>query len=700
MKTPTKTPGKTDNVSESAQKEKVREIDGQIKVSLFCGGRGSASLIRELMRWPQIHLSLLVNGYDDGLSTGQLRDLVPHMLGPSDFRKNLSRLVDLHSSEQYALQAFLEYRFAANFSEADAHAFEEYIEHPDSAHWLPSPMDVLFRELQPSVKKIIIGHLQRFLRHQAENGQVLNYPDCSLGNLVFAGVYLESNSDFNLSVKNLASLAGSPAQIINVTRGENRILVALKADGQVLSRESEIVGGQSESAIIDLFLLEQPLDEGARRQLSSMTVEQKREFLEKLDSRVELSPEADQVLRHSDVIIYGPGTQFSSLLPSYKTRNLPQAIEESQAKVKIFIANLDEDNDIKTLSVSDLVDRALTFMDNPSGSKGLISHIFWNEPRNASPAEGSPAAIAAAAVSPTTATAPITASRRVPLGLADAPFYKTAMVVRGSFESTAQSGTHSGYSVIKRVIDLYDAASAKGNSRKIEIYVDLRNRSQALDPLLHEFVDLPWTDYFEQIQISVNRPLKADVKLPPYANLVGTDYRGQFSEVDALLNWLSHSDADYLATLSGDGSYRLQDILVGIEVLRLGSFGAVYGSRNQSRNQLRSSLSYAYGEHSILRFISFCGAFFFTTIFAVLFGQIFSDPFTGFRIYRRSKFTDKLCQILRRRSSMAAASVTRMMLMHNIEIAEIPVVYRTYRGFTKPAWRLLRGLRNIGGLFR
>ena len=35
------------------------------KVALFCGGRGSATIIRELLRTPEVQLALLVNAYDD-----------------------------------------------------------------------------------------------------------------------------------------------------------------------------------------------------------------------------------------------------------------------------------------------------------------------------------------------------------------------------------------------------------------------------------------------------------------------------------------------------------------------------------------------------------------------------------------------------------------------------------------------------------
>jgi len=40
------------------------------RIVLFCGGRGSATIIRALLRRTDIELTLLVNGYDDGLSTG------------------------------------------------------------------------------------------------------------------------------------------------------------------------------------------------------------------------------------------------------------------------------------------------------------------------------------------------------------------------------------------------------------------------------------------------------------------------------------------------------------------------------------------------------------------------------------------------------------------------------------------------------
>src|ERR1700761_6116660 len=81
-----------------------------MRIVLFCGGRGSATIIRALLRRPDVDLTLIVNAFDDGLSTGALRNFIPGMLGPSDFRKNLSYLFGNYSQAQYALKNLMEYR--------------------------------------------------------------------------------------------------------------------------------------------------------------------------------------------------------------------------------------------------------------------------------------------------------------------------------------------------------------------------------------------------------------------------------------------------------------------------------------------------------------------------------------------------------------------------------------------------------------
>ena len=63
------------------------------RITLFCGGSGSESIIKYFINQKNIQLTLLINAYDDGKSTGTLRKNIPGLLGPSDFRKNFSYLI-------------------------------------------------------------------------------------------------------------------------------------------------------------------------------------------------------------------------------------------------------------------------------------------------------------------------------------------------------------------------------------------------------------------------------------------------------------------------------------------------------------------------------------------------------------------------------------------------------------------------------
>ena len=58
------------------------------KISLFSGGTGNNRFINLIKEIPGVDINIIVNGYDDGKSTGELRKFIPGMLGPSDFRKN------------------------------------------------------------------------------------------------------------------------------------------------------------------------------------------------------------------------------------------------------------------------------------------------------------------------------------------------------------------------------------------------------------------------------------------------------------------------------------------------------------------------------------------------------------------------------------------------------------------------------------
>jgi len=326
------------------------------KVALFCGGRGSATIIRELLRTPEVQLALLVNAYDDGLSTGALRKFIPGMLGPSDFRKNFSYLLDLHSAQQYALKRLLEFRLPPDFAESQIDGLDGFVRTGDS-RLVAAPLRDLLGGLNAAAAINVRGLLKVFLDYANGAVRQFDFRDCAVGNLIFAGAYLNQGGNFNAAAEVLSRLVSSQAVLVNVSNGENRVLVALKEDGELLPHEAEIVGNQSAAPIRGVFFMPEPLSEHELARLRDLRLSEKQAWLAAHEAIPTLSEGARRFIRDADLIVYGPGTQHSSLLPSY--RIAAPALRKARA-MKVFVTNLGPDHDIQGLGARDLVDNALT----------------------------------------------------------------------------------------------------------------------------------------------------------------------------------------------------------------------------------------------------------------------------------------------------------------------------------------------------
>src|SRR5262245_51929073 len=96
----------------------VRE-NTRVDVVLLSGGRGARVLSTQLVKNPRAKLTLAINGYDDGASTGEVRRFLGDSLGPSDYRKNASWLAGALHSCSPALIELLELRFPGDYSGAE-----------------------------------------------------------------------------------------------------------------------------------------------------------------------------------------------------------------------------------------------------------------------------------------------------------------------------------------------------------------------------------------------------------------------------------------------------------------------------------------------------------------------------------------------------------------------------------------------------
>src|SRR4029453_2545177 len=152
-----------------------------VRVVLFTGGRGSSVLSRELIRSERIALTLAINGYDDGASTGEVRRFLGDCLGPSDFRKNASRLARALGTAAPALIDLLDLRLDAGPNDR---AIASKL---TAAVAGEQPFDprlgkaVSFATLlSQAVRSAVALRLQRFAQELAATGATFDFADCSV----------------------------------------------------------------------------------------------------------------------------------------------------------------------------------------------------------------------------------------------------------------------------------------------------------------------------------------------------------------------------------------------------------------------------------------------------------------------------------------------------------------------------------------
>ena len=81
-----------------------------LNVVILNGGRGAAAIIPTMLARQGLHVTSVVNAYDDGKSTGEIRRFFG-MLGPSDIRKVQELMLPADDPDHQANLRVFQYRF-------------------------------------------------------------------------------------------------------------------------------------------------------------------------------------------------------------------------------------------------------------------------------------------------------------------------------------------------------------------------------------------------------------------------------------------------------------------------------------------------------------------------------------------------------------------------------------------------------------
>jgi 2-phospho-L-lactate transferase/gluconeogenesis factor (CofD/UPF0052 family) len=340
-----------------------------LNLVILNGGRGAASTISALLAKEGVHITSIVNAYDDGKSTGEIRRMFG-MLGPSDVRKVQELMLPRDDPDYEANLHIFRYRFQPTTTHTEAAT----LLHEFASEKRRDLAGVYFTntKVDRTLRTIISEFLKGIHTIQKVRGTLFDFSDCSLMNCIYAGTFLLHRRNFEsatIYIDRLFKLRGT----VLPTSIEDKQLVAIREDGEVLYSEADVVELRSNARIKRIYLLDKPLD---RSRFSKLELEEKEYYLSSHHSFSQTSRSVISAIKNADIIIYAAGTQHSSLYPTYLASGLAESIADNRTSLKVFVTNIGADYETPTYKASDYVIGAHKYLSSASSRSYRMDELF------------------------------------------------------------------------------------------------------------------------------------------------------------------------------------------------------------------------------------------------------------------------------------------------------------------------------------
>ena len=340
-----------------------------LNIAVINGGRGASGLITNLLNKPYVNLTSIVNAYDDGKSTGEIRRVFG-MLGPSDIRKVQQLMLPKDDPNNITYQRLFNHRFPKGVKRD--FVLEEINQYLNNENSLLVGETIESKYVDTYLKKFLNNFIGCLNSIEKLKKTKFNFSDCSIMNCVYAGGFLHFNrniADSTLFFGKLFNLRGN----VIATSIENKRLVALRENGEMLYSEAEIVELRSNVRIERIFLLEEPLPKESFEKLSH---NEKRYYLKQHNCHVPISQSVILTLKQADIIIYSAGTQHSSLYPSYISTGLSETIANNKKATKVFVTNIGADYETPQYKASDYFLGAFKYLNLTDSRNYRMEELF------------------------------------------------------------------------------------------------------------------------------------------------------------------------------------------------------------------------------------------------------------------------------------------------------------------------------------
>lgn len=405
-----------------------------LNVVVINGGRGAATLIPALLARQGLNVTSVVNAYDDGKSTGEIRRFFA-MLGPSDIRKVQELMLPADDPDYAANLRVFQYRFPDGAQREEVLTSLRAFAHGDSADLVGATFQSA--KVRAGLRRCIREFLDALHAIEQVSGERFQFGDCSIMNCIYAGAFVVFQRNIEQATRFIDKLFKLRGTVLP-TSIEDKKLVALRENGQMLYSEAEIVELRSNVRIDRIYLLDRLL---VPARFDPLTTEEKRAYLDHQQCYVAVSNGVRTALQQADIIVYSAGTQHSSLYPTYLSAGLAASIADNRSALKVFVTNIGADYETPSYKASDYLKGAFRYLNLADARQFTLPELFD-----------------AVLINQSRFKADETYVEFDEGGFADVPVQR----IVGAFESPTAPGKHDGGRIVQTVLELYDAATTLG----------------------------------------------------------------------------------------------------------------------------------------------------------------------------------------------------------------------------------------------
>lgn len=290
-------------------------------IVLFSGGTACRSTNLALCAKPA-QLTRIVPAWDSGGSSKVIRESLD-VLGVGDIRQALMTMA--HGEGRAGDVVKVCNARLTSSSAADART--EFALYAESHH-------PLLERMEPGLRGAILNYLRTF---RAAIGTDFDFRNGSIGNFILAGAHLAHNSDINTAIFVFRKLCDIGGHVWPSTAESSVGLSAVLNDGSALSGQHEVTALGEEQGRIGIREIALSTATGAPVAANEAVIES---------------------LESADIVVFGPGSFYTSVLPHLLVEDVVPAIARNVHARRVFIGNILQCRETRGLDVAQLLQTA------------------------------------------------------------------------------------------------------------------------------------------------------------------------------------------------------------------------------------------------------------------------------------------------------------------------------------------------------